>query len=218
MIETNKIHNMDCLEGLKQIDDNSIDVIITDPPYGIEYKSNHYKWNNPHKEIINDDTFFFPIEELWRVLKPSGAIFCFFSHKIPLVDKRLKNTIIWVKNNWTAGDLEGDFGNQYECLGFLPKESFKIKGKRFSNVWHFNRIPSHKLKHPTEKPLDLIMRIVQCSSNKGDLVLDPFMGSGTTAVASKQLERSFIGFELRKEYCDKAQERLSQQTMQSFVS
>lgn len=107
-MEINKIHCMDCLEGLKEIEDNSVDLIVTDPPYGINYHSHYYKNGNPHTPIVNDDTLFLPLDELWRILKPTGAMFVFFSHKNPLVDKRIKNTIIWVKNNWSAGDLFGD--------------------------------------------------------------------------------------------------------------
>ena len=213
MLELNKIYNMDCLEGLKLIKDNTFDSIIIDPPYGINYKSNYYKGVNPHKEIINDDILFLPIEDLWRVLKPNGAMFVFYSHKIPLVDDRVKNVLIWVKNNWTAGDLEGDFGNQYECIAFMPKGNFKIKSKRHSNIWNFDRLPADKLKHPTQKPTSIIRRLIKCSTNENDLVLDCFMGSGTTAVACKQLNRKFIGFEISKEYCDIAKERLKQQNL-----
>ena len=72
----------------------------------------------------------------------------------------IKNVIIWVKNNWSAGDLYGDFGNQYECIAFIPKEKFMLKSKRYSNVWHFDRVPSHKLVHPTQKPVSLIRRLI----------------------------------------------------------
>jgi len=212
-LELNKIYCMDCLEGLKLIPDNSVDLIVTDPPYGINYHSGHYKAGNPHKVIENDDTLFIPIDELWRVLKPSGAMFIFYSHKVPLIDKRVKNTIIWVKNNWTAGDLNGDFGNQYESIAFLPKEGFKIRGKRWSNVWNFNRISPDKLKHPTQKPTSIIRRIIKSASDEGDLIIDSFMGSGTTALVSKELNRNFIGFEINQEYVDIANKRLSQKNL-----
>lgn len=212
-MELNRIYQRDCVEALKEMEDSSVDCIITDPPYGINYLSNHYKGDNPHKEIANDDNLFIPLDELWRVLKPNGAMFVFFSHKVPLIDKRVKNTLIWVKNNWTAGDLEGDFGNQYECIAFMPKEQFKLKSKRYPNVWHFDRIPADKLKHPTQKPTSIIRRMVECSTQEGELVLDPFMGSGTTAKACKELKRNFIGFELDEGYCKIANERLKQSTL-----
>ena len=204
---------MDCLEGLKLIPYNRVDLVVTDAPYGINYFSGYYKDKNPHKKIVNDDVLFLPLDELWRVLKPTGAIFAFFSHKKPLIDERIRNTIIWVKNNWTAGDLYADFGNQYESIAFLPKKDFKLRSKRFSNVWAFDRVPAHKLRHPTEKPLKLIMRLIEAGSNEGGVVLDIFMGSGTTAKACKCLKRDFIGFEIDKSYCEVAEKRLKQETL-----
>ena len=193
MIVKNKVYCMDALELLKQMPDQSVDLILTDPPYGIKYHSNRYKNGNPHNPINNDDTLFIPIDDLWRVLKPTGAMFVFFSHKVPLIDKRVKNVIIWVKNNWTAGDLYKDFGNQYECIAYMPKQGFKFYSKRFSNVWGFDRISADKLLHPTQKPIGLCRRIIE--SNKGNVVFDPFMGSGTTGIACKELGRDFIGIE-----------------------
>ena len=211
MLEINKIYNQDCIEGLNGIKDNSIDLIIIDPPYGINYQSNRRK--DKFEVIVNDDVLFIPLDDLWRVLKPSGCMFIFYSHKVPLIDNRVKNIIVWVKDNWTVGDLEGDFGNQYELCAFMPKNDFKLRSKRFSNVWNFKRIDGTKSLHPTQKPTDLIRRLVKCGSNEGDLVLDCFMGSGTTAEACKQLKRNFIGFEISKEYCDIANKRLQQENL-----
>ncbi len=199
----------DCLEVMKELEDNSIDCIITDPPYGLNYLSNYYKYGNPHKLIENDDSFFIPIEELWNKLNSSGAMYVFYSHKIPLIDDRVKNTIIWVKNNWSAGDLFGDYGNQYECIAYMPKGDFKINGKRYSNVWFFDREIPHY--HPTQKPTPLINRIIESATNEGDIILDPFLGSGTTARACKDLNRKCIGIEISKNYCDIAIKRLAQE-------
>ena len=212
-MEKNKIFNENCIEGLKKIPSKSVDCIIIDPPYGINYHSGHYKNGNPHKPIANDDTLFIPIDDLWRVLKPTGAMFIFFSHKVPLIDKRVKNIIIWVKNNWTAGDLYKDFGNQYECIAYMPKDDFKLHSKRYSNIWKFDRISADNLLHPTQKPESIIRRLIETATDKGDLVLDCFMGSGTTAVACKQMDRNFIGFEIEKTYVDIAERRLSQKTL-----
>lgn len=211
-MEINKVHCMDCIEGLKLVPDNSVDCIITDPPYGINYLSNHYKNGNPHDAIVNDDTLFIPLDELWRVLKPTGCMFIFYSHKNPLVDNRIKNIIVWVKDNWTAGDLHGDLGNQYELIAFMPKDKFKLKSKRYSNVWNFSRVPIPML-HPTQKPESIIRRMIEIGSVPGDLILDPFMGCGTTAVACKQLGRSYLGFEIVPNYCDIANRRLSQSVL-----
>ncbi len=213
LLEINKIYNQDCIIGLKKLKDNFVDCIIIDPPYGINYHSGYYKSGNPHKPTQNDDTLFVPLDELWRVLKPTGAMFVFYSHKVPLIDKRVKNVIIWVKNNWTAGDLYKDFGNQYECIAYMPKEEFKLHSKRYSNIWKFDRISANNLLHPTQKPESIIRRLIETATNKGDLVLDCFMGSGTTAISCKQMDRNFIGFETDKTYVDIAERRLCQKTL-----
>jgi site-specific DNA-methyltransferase (adenine-specific) len=215
-MKKNIVYNNDCMETLKQLPNDSIDCIITDPPYGIEYHSGRYKNGNPHKPIENDDTLFIPLDELWRILKPTGAMFVFYSHKVPLIDKRVRNVIIWLKNNWTAGDLYADFGNQYECIAFMPKEQFELKSKRYPNVWKFDRIPADKLKHPTQKPTSIIRRLIQVATNEGDIVLDPFIGSGTTAVACKETNRNYIGCEINPDYCNIANERLTQNTVGNF--
>jgi len=206
MLEPNKIYQGDCLELMKQIPNESIDLIIADPPYGINYLSNHYKYGNPHKKIINDDSLFIPIIGLWQKLKTTGAMYVFYSHKKPLVSDKVKNVIIWVKDNWSAGDLFGDYGNQYECIAFMPKKDFKLKNGRFSNVWNCKRVKPEF--HPTQKPIDLIKAIIRNATNKNDLILDPFIGSGTTALACKQMDRNFIGMELEPKYVEIANKRI----------
>lgn len=147
------IEQGDALELMKKLPDESIDAVITDPPYGINYNSNRYKNGNPFSSIKNDHLIFFPIDEMLRVLRPTGALFAFYSFKRPVMDERIKNSIVWVKNNWSAGDLNGDFGNQYEQVLFIPREKFRIHSKRYSNVWAFDKVPATELVHPTQKPL-----------------------------------------------------------------
>lgn len=189
-----------------------VQCIITDPPYGINYLSNHYKFKNPHKPIENDNQLFLPIDKLFTALCGGGSMFAFFSHKVPLIDDKVKNWIIWVKNNWSAGDLYGDFANQYEMIAFMPKEGFKLKGeRRLTNVWHFDRQAPEL--HPTQKPIELIKQIILTATNEGDTILDPFMGSGTTLAAAKQLGRKAVGIEIETKYCDIARSRLSQEEL-----
>jgi len=192
-LKLNSLYQGDCLQVIKYLPNESIDLIVMDPPYGIKYLSNHYTDINYHYPIINDDRLFCPLDDFWRLIKPEGAIFCFYSHKKPLIDSRVKNVIIWVKNNWTAGDLKGDYGNQYECLAFIPKNKFKINGYRFSNVWNFKRCKPDL--HPTQKPLDLISQIIETGSKENNIVLDPFAGSSTVAKACLNLNRHFICIE-----------------------
>ncbi len=202
------LYNHDCIEVIDEMEKESVNLVLTDPPYGIEYKSNHYKYENPHKSIYNDDVFFLPVNELWDKVSDNGSMFVFYSYKVPMVDGRIRNVIVWVKNNHTAGDLKGDFGNKYECIAFMPKDKFKLKGYRYSNVWEFNRIPPGI--HPTEKPVELLKRVIECSTDKEDVVFDPFAGSGSTIIACKLLGRRCIGVEIDKGYCDSIVRKLSQ--------
>lgn len=204
------IYHGDCLEIMPELD--KVDLILTDPPYGVSYRSNHYIYGNPHGEIRNDDQLLCPLDDMWKLLNETGSIFSFYSYKKPILDERKKNDIIWVKNNWTAGDLRGDFGNQYESIAFLPKPKFKLQGKRWSNVWNF-----HKIKptlHPTEKPEELLKRIIGCATDNNGVVLDIFMGVASTLLAAKLLNRKAIGIEIEEKYCEIAAKRLQQDVFQ----
>ena len=223
--ELNKVYCMDCLEGLKKIPDNSIDLIITDPPYLIDYKTNHRK-NKNHlfcKPIKNDDN---PelivnfIKESFRVLKDNSAmyIFCSFDKvdffKINLEKYyKVKNIIIWVKNNWTAGDLYAQFGKKYEMIILVNKGRKRFNGKRLNDVWFFNRISGKKQIHQNEKPVQLFKLMIEKHSKEEDIIMDAFVGGGSSMVACKQLKRKFIGFEINKEYVDIANKRLQQEAL-----
>lgn len=126
------------------------------------------------------------------------------------IDKplKLKNCIIWKKNNWSSGDLNGDFGNQYEMLLFIVKGRHLRRGKRWSNVWEFDRISPKKATHPTEKPVLLLERAIASSSDEGDVVLDPFSGSGSTGIAASNLGRRFILGDIDPKMISLASDRL----------
>lgn len=213
----------DCLEIMKDIPDNSIDLIVTDPPYLIKYKTNRRK-NKSHdfcSEILNDDNYelienFF--KESFRVLKKNSAMYCFCSSKtIDYFMKQvfsngftIKNQIIWVKNNWSAGDLKAQFGQQYEIILLLNKGRKEFNGKRLSDIWEFPRVSGGNQFHQNQKPLELIEQCIEKHSKINDLVLDPFMGSGTTGVACKELHRNFIGIELEEKYFEIAKKRIEE--------
>ena len=197
----------DCLEIMAGMDDKSVDLVLTDPPYGIAYHSCRYKYGNPHNRIVGDEKQAIPIDAMWKLIAGDGALFVFYSQKKPLVDARIRNVIIWVKNNHTAGDLAGDFGNKYEPLAFCPKPDFKLRGKRYSNVWCFDKVPP-KL-HPTQKPVSICRRAIECGADSGTTVLDPFIGSGTTAVAAKEMGCKYIGIDISERYLEIAAKRLA---------
>jgi DNA modification methylase len=187
---------------LEQFDDNSVPLIIADPPYGIGYHSNHYKGKNPHSPVANDWNFqiYAFIQECERVLTDGGALYLFSRWDVyPLwlptisgVGLEVKTKIVWVKNNWSAGDLDGCFGNQYEEILFIVKGRHLLRDKRWPNVWEFDRIPSTQMLVPTQKPTSLLRRAITSSSNLGDLVLDPFCGSGSTGEAAMMEGRNYL--------------------------
>ena len=218
-MELNKIYNEDCLEGMKRIPDNSIDLIVTDPPYLINY-SRHVKGHRFENKILNDNN---PeliskyIKECYRILKNVSAMYMFTSHKtVDFFKQELENTgfnvknmIIWDKQRQGMGDTSTVFGFQYELIFFVSKGQPKIKGKRLSDIWSFPKVVGRNQVHQNQKPIELIERCVKKHSNEGDVVFDGFMGSGTTAIAAINTNRNYIGFELDEEYYNLANERIS---------
>ena len=220
-MEIDKILNQDTLDGMKEIGGGKIDLIVTDPPYLISYKTS-YRKDKEHKftkEILNDDNFELVSEylkECYRILKDNAAayVFCsaktvdFFIKESKAAGFDIKNLIVWDKGNWTAGDLEAQFGQQYEIILLLNKGRATINGKRYSDIWRCPRVSPDKAVHQNQKPLSLIKMCIEAHSKEGDLIFDGFMGSGTTAVAAINLNRHYIGFELDKEYFEVAQKRI----------
>ena len=210
----------DCLEEMKGLQDNSIDLIVTDPPYLINYKTN-YRINKDHrftKPILNDNN---PqlikdvIEQSYRVMKDNSAMYMFCSadkvdfFKQELEKKfKIKNMIIWVKNNWTAGDLKGSYGRQYEIIFLVNKGRCIMNGKRITDIWKFDRVSGKTQLHQNQKPLELIKQCIEKHSQIGDLILDPFAGSGTTGVACKNINRNYILIEKDEGYYNIIKERL----------
>ena len=198
----NKVHQGDCLEFMRQMPDKCVDLVVTDPPYGMEFQSNHRF--EKHDKIANDSEFpLWIFDEFNRIAKRGVYVFCRWDniHEVP----KPKSVLAWVKNNWSMGDLQHEHGRQWEACLFYPQEEHKFI-TRIPDVIHANRTGNSL--HPTEKPVELIKTIID--ANEGDIVFDPFLGSGTTAVAAKQLKRNFIGVELSEKYCAIARERLSQ--------
>lgn len=228
-IETNNIYNMDCLKGMKQIKDESIDLIVTDPPYLINYKTS-YRKDKEHRfnnVILNDDNEQLIkdyIKECYRIMKQNTAMYLFCSsHKVDFFKVELekhftiKNMVIWVKNNHTAGDLEYAYGRKYEIIFLVNKGKKPFNGKRLTDVWEFDRVAGDSLIHQNQKPISLISQCIRNHSSEGDLIFDGFMGSGTTAIACHRLKRNFIGFELDKEYYDISLERYKNEVSQTSI-
>ena len=210
----------DCLEVMKYIPDKSIDLILTDPPYLMNYKTNRRKnkehdFCNPIQNDDNEEVVKKSIVEMARLLKDTGALYVFCNaNKIEIFKKIIselfifKNILIWVKNNHTAGDLKGAYGKKTEFIIYATKGKHYLNGKRDTDVLFYNKVSGKRQIHQNEKPIDLLEFIISKSSNINDIVLDCFMGSGTTGVAAKNLNRRFIGIELDKEYFEIAKKRI----------
>lgn len=209
------IHNMDWREGIVNIADKSVDLVLSDPPYGMSYQSNMRK--NKHEKIKDDDNLdWLPhwLSEMKRVCKDNAHLYIFCSwHKVDVfkqeVEKhfRLKNILIWEKNNGGMGDLEGDYAPRYEMVLFCSNGERKLNGRRDDNILKSPKTQNEY--HPTEKPVDLFSYLIEKSTEEGDLVLDTFGGSCVTAVACRQKKRRAEVFEIEEKYCHAGRVRLS---------
>lgn len=218
-MEDYNIYCGDCLNYIKKIPSESIDLIVTDPPYLINYQSSRRIKKEKFEKIKNDinsqqlicDYF----EECNRILKNNTAIYCFCSwHHIDFFKQefekhfKLKNIIVWNKNNHGSGDLKGAYAPKHELILFGHKGRTLLREKRISDVIECEKINSSNLTHPTEKPTKLIEIFIKQSSDIDDIVFDGFMGSGSTGVACINTNRKFIGCELDENYFKIAEQRL----------
>ena len=202
-------------ENINSINNNSVDLVITDPPYGMSFVSNYRK--EKHKKIKNDDNLeWLPVwvKELKRITKNDSHIYIFCSwHNIDVFKKELevffkvKNILIWEKNNTGMGDLKGDYYPKYEMIIFISNGNKKLNGTRDSNIIKAKRRSNDD--HPTQKPSNLISYLIEKSSIKGDLVVDTFAGSCSVAIMCKEKQRRSICIELEKKYCDLAKIKLA---------
>ena len=211
----------DCLEIVKQMPEQSIDLVLTDPPYGVgSNELNGIEYMDEFYDVVNVS------RELFRIVKNNSRVFVFSAQKTFIeVSKafekskfKLHQTLIWFRPNLAGGTKKKtyDFTSVYEqILDFhkgTPAKIRKIEGLNNFDVLKYAQPQSNFKKdkrfHIHQKPLKLLEHLVLVSSNQNDLVLDPFLGSGTTAVACERLGRRWIGIEINKEYCEIAKERI----------
>ena len=214
MFELNKIYNENCLTFMKQVPDKYFDLVLTDPPFGMSFQSGRRE--EQHKKIANDDNLsWLPdfTKELDRITKDDAHLYLFCSwHFIEVFKseiqkyRRIKNILIWEKNNHGSGDLEGDYAPKYEMILFCSSGDKKLNDGRDPNIIKSARTQNEL--HPTQKPVPLIEFLAKKSSKQGDIVFDPFTGSGTTAVACQSLGLDWCGCELEPEYVAIANKRL----------
>ncbi len=222
-MELNVVYNEDCLEGMKQIPNKSVDLVITDPPYLIDTVGSGL-YSQKDKQYIKELNFMKDgfskeiLDEICRVMKKINLyIFCSQKQIIPLLDYFVRekkcnwNIITWHKTNPIPA-----CGNKYltdtEYVLFFREKGVKIYGDYQTKFTYYltplNQKDKIKYNHPTIKPLNIIQNFIINSSKEGEIVLDPFMGSGTTAIACINTNRNYIGFEIDKGYYDIILERI----------
>lgn len=215
----------DCLVEMDKIADKSVDMIFTDPPYRVisgGTKSKHASgWktsvlskNDGKIFAHNDISMADYLPQLFRVLKDDSHCYL-MTNNLNLREAlnvaldcgfKFHNLLVWKKNNLTANRW---YMKNLEYILFFYKGAAKrIKNASTPQTLEINNILGNKI-HPTEKPVDLITILIENSSSEGNIVLDPFMGSGSTGVACKKTGRHFIGIEKDEKYFDIAVSRVS---------
>ena len=213
-------------EELKKIPDESVNLIIIDPPYGIEFDTN---FRNEQSETIGEisldnekifETFPDVVRECYRILKNDSALYCFSrwdtTHRfIAILQKyfKVKNRLNWVKNNWSMGDLSGSYAMQCEGIIFAVKGRHILKEGRPTDYLPYDRVSNQSLFHSHQKPIKLIDFLIKNSSKRGDTILDCYMGSGSIIISAVNLGRKSIGIELNDKYIDVTNKRLAQEVL-----
>lgn len=231
-----QIYCTDCVEGMKKLPSNSVQVIVTSPPYNINKNYNGYKDNLNYQEYLEFLRSVFA--EGFRILKDEGLCFVNVANNsdnqfkafdiaylLRSIGFELVDTIIWYKPNPRYFNTQKRLTNSYEFIFMLAKSKdytfnklaigvpCKTKNslKCRTNVWSINRTNFNQFNwigHCAIFPVELPLFCIKLCSNINDLVLDPFMGSGTTAVAAKKLNRHFLGFEISPFYAEICKKRL----------
>lgn len=244
----NSILHGDCIEVLKTLPQNSVDVVFADPPYNLQLQSDLYRPNMTKVDAVNDGwdqfksfTEYDDFTREWlsacqRVLKETGTIWVIGSyHNIYRVGSILQdldfwilNDIVWIKGNPMPNFRGVRFTNAHETIIWAQKKkgakyTFNHKSMKALNDdlqmrsdWNLNmaigkeriRLNGSKV-HSTQKPEALLYRVIMASSKPGDVVLDPFFGTGTTGAVAKKLGRNWIGIERDKKYIRIAQRRIN---------
>ena len=227
--DDNVIHNEDCRKGLTKLRPGFIDLVITDPPFAIEFQKVGSQYNRKsenvlkgYNEVRQEDYYRFTVEwlrECKRVLSDSGTMFLVSGwtnlrdilNAIEEVQLDTVNHLIW-KYQFGVFTKRKFVTSHYHIM-FLAKNKKKYV---FNKIDHYpedvliikREYWSNKVKTPTRLPEKLVSKLIAYGSNEGDTVLDPFMGSGTTAVCANRMKRRYIGFEIVKDYVEFANNRV----------
>ena len=205
------VYFKDALTHLSVVPEGSVDLILTDPPYGQDYSTGRRKKTIRTTTRIANDAGDLDITkvmyEFGRVTKSSSHCYIFTSWKTVDLWKKeferyfiLKNILIWSKDNHTAGDLHWSYAQSYEMILFGMKGRKRLSGRRDRDSVYYPKIKSHQQAHLLQKPEPLIEYLIAKSSDLHNVVLDPFAGSGTVGVCCARSLRNSIQFEIDRKY------------------
>ena len=233
-MEFDKIYNEDCLAGIKDIPDKSIDLILTDPPYLFDNGRWHTSKCMGEKSILGSGGIFDTEGMIYNEMSAFGEddIYKFLDLALPKMRKPnmyicCSDTQVPIYGMWARkNNLHFQILTWEKPLSIINKNRFSTHVEFICRIYDFGtalnkvgynefynkvlHVPTERNKqHPTQKPVQLCERLILLSSNEGEVVLDPFCGSGTTAVACIRTKRRFVGFELSKDYFEVARKRIS---------
>ena len=243
MNKINTIINGDCLEEMKKLPDACVDLVVTSPPYNLRNSTGNgmkadpggrwtgcslssgsvnYDDNMPHEEYVAWQREC--LTEMMRLIPDTGAIF--YNHKWRVQggllqdradivkDFPVRQIIIWRRSGGVNFN-QGYFLPTYEVVYLIAKKDFRLVdgANGYTDVWEIPQ--ERKNEHPAPFPVKFAERCI--SSTNAKIVLDPFCGSGTTAIAAKNLGRQYIGIELSKQYCEMAESRLAEKSIMEFI-
>lgn len=229
MTTINKIVLGDCLSYIPKIR-TPINCVITDPPYGMNFQSNQAKLPEGKvftKKIAADDDlngalklFGHVMTALTPKLADECELYVFTAWHVldswmPLLRTwerdgvKLKQMLVWDKGDPGMGDLDGNWGCGHEIILYLKKGRRQLP-KRRSGIIHVDKVATGTNIHPTEKPVPLLRHLIEMSTSPGDLIVDPFSGSGSTSKAAQDMGRNSLAFEIDEEFWERSNKRLDQ--------
>lgn len=248
-LEINRVYRMDCIEGMKLMSPNSVDLVITDPPFAIDFKAKRSNYNRTgervlegYNEISKESYYEFTLawmKQAYQVLKETGSMYVFSGWNnlkdilvaLDEIGFITINHLIW-KYQFGVATRRKFVSSHYHCLYVCKNDSLRcfyaearfpqnatapeggsLRYRDMEDVWIIPReYWNGDVKTPTKLPAEIINKILAYSSQEGDLVMDPFLGSGQVAVVSKMHKRHFIGFEIVEDYFRFIERRLSENT------
>ena len=232
-MKLNNIYNMNCFDGMKQIEDKSINCIVTSPPYNLggdfhtfvdgkrvtygDYEG--FKDKIPEKQYKEEQIDL--LNECYRILADDG--YMFYNHKNRIIKGSISSPLEWIlKTEWNIAQIVIlDFGASanvdkrrffpvHELLFILNKDpSLKLHNDQcLTDVWKMKKVPRKESGHPATFHIDLPTRCILASTKENDIVFDPYSGTGTTCKAAKDNNRKYLGFEISDLYCEMSKQRV----------